>query len=116
MSGKQQTPSTTSWISKRDRHMQLINSSIYDRETNLRRRAINQTRHEREKLKIRNYVEKFADNTAARTAGQRSTSAGGAYLLSINDLSFQVCHGGSKLVRVQGEREDGMVAFQLGLH
>ena len=94
--------STDRWVTKRDRHMQLINSSVYDRETQARNKAMEETRRQkalekdqREKHKIARHLE-----TLTSCAGQDSD---GAYEVSINGSRFQVADGGSKLVRIRSE-------------
>ena len=93
--------STSRWVTKRDRHMQLINSSVYDKETQIRNKAIEETRRQkalkrdqREKQKIERHL-----NILAARAGQ-STSL--LHEVSISGLRFQVADGGSKLVRIRG--------------
>ena len=107
-----QSCTTATWISKRDRHMQLINSSIYDKETNLRQQAIDKTRHEktlrrnqREMVKIGKHLQRIADNTVP-TAVQDPTKGNiPVYEVTINGLKFQVLKGGSKLLRNLGQYE-----------
>lgn len=106
-SGNAAAHATAGWISKRDRHMQLINPSIYDREANLRSKAIDQTRRqvakrrdEREKSKIHKHLQKIADSAATRSFSPRPSSQVESHELSINGLRFLVCDGGSRLVRI----------------
>ncbi len=93
---------THCWVTKHDRHMQLINSSVYDKESQARNRAMEETRRQkalrrdqREKQKIERHLD-----TLTSRAGQASTVS---HELSINGLRFQVADGGSKLVRVRGQ-------------
>ena len=94
--------STNRWVTKRDRHMQLINSSVYDKETQARNKAIEETRRQkalqkdqREKQKIERHL-----NTLNPRAGQATNAV---REVSINGLRFHVADGGSKLVRLRGE-------------
>ncbi|MCJ1405026.1 hypothetical protein MMC11_008252 [Xylographa trunciseda] len=104
-----QPRATATWISKRDRHMQLINSSVYDKEKNLRQQAIEKTRQEkalrknqREMHKIGKHFQRIADNTLP-TAIQHSERGNTAvYEVNVNGLRFQVLNGGSKLMRDLG--------------
>src|SRR5512140_1632383 len=43
--------STSSWITKNDRHLQLINSSIYEKDAKARTAAIEQTRRQKRRLR-----------------------------------------------------------------
>ncbi len=95
--------STNRWITKRDRHMQLINSSVYDKETQARRKAMEETRRhkalerdQREKQKIQRHL-----ITLTSRAGQATNVS---HEVSVNGLRFQVADGGSKLVRIRGEK------------
>ena len=94
---------TTSWISKRDRHMQLINTSIYDKETQLRMKGISETlrqkalrEEQREKARIAKYLHSV-------DSGSGKGSAPLNYETSINGLRFRVLNGGSKLSRIFGK-------------
>lgn len=97
--------STNRWVTKRDRHMQLINSSVYDKETQARNKAIEETRRQkalqkdqREKQKIERHM-----NALTSRAGQASNIV---HEISINGLRFHVANGGSKLVRILGDNHD----------
>lgn len=98
-------PLTNRWVTKRDRHMQLINSSVYDKETQTRNKAMEETRRQkafrkdqREKQKIERHL-----NTLTPRAGQATNVF---HELLINGLRFHVADGGSKLVRIRGENHD----------
>lgn len=97
--------STNRWVTKRDRHMQLINSSVYDKETQTRNKAIEETRRQkalqkdqREKQKIERHL-----NTLTSRTGQTTKVV---HEVSINGLRFNVADGGSKLVRIRGKHLD----------
>lgn len=102
--------SAGSWVAKRDRHMQLINTSIYDKETKLRSRAIYETQrkkaqqfHEHERSKINKHLQRLAPKLNQVTGSSPvSDSTRIAHNVTINDIQFRVTNGGSKLVRVFG--------------
>ena len=107
-----QPRTTATWISKRDRHMQLISSSVYDKETNLRQQAIDKTRQEkalrrnrREMVKIGKHLERIADNAAPIAVQHAARGTTPLYEVNINGLKFQVLEGGSKLLRDIGPYE-----------
>ena len=90
------------WVTKRDRHMQLINSSVYDKETQARNKAMEETR--RRKALEKNQREKHKIARHLKTLTSRPDEASdAAYEVIISGLRFQVADGGSKLVRVRGE-------------
>ena len=100
---------TDRWVTKRDRHMQLINSSVYDKETQARNKAMEETRRQkmfekdqREKHKIARHLKSLTSR-----AGQASDVA---HEVTITGLRFQVADGGGKLVRIRGENRDYGIA------
>lgn len=106
--------STNRWVTKRDRHMQLINSSVYDKESQARNKAIEETRRQkllqrdqREKQKIERHLV-----TLASRAGQATNVV---HEISINGLRFSVADGGCKLVRIRGKESSQSNALVFSL-
>ena len=102
--GKDSVQRPTSWVTKRDRHMQLINSSVYDKETQFRNKAIEETRKQkslrrdqREKQKIQRHLKTLSVHT------DHNKAIPTVHELLINGLRFHVLDGGSKLARIRGE-------------
>lgn len=100
----EQSQSTNGWVTKRDRHMQLINTSIYDKETQIRNKAIEETRKQkalqknrREKHKVQMYLEALAPHKG------HSAATAMLHEVTMNGLRFQVLDGGSKLARIRSE-------------
>lgn len=100
--------STNGWIAKRDRHMQLINTSIYDKEVQARTKAIAETektkrekRAKAEEAKVMRYAQGVHNVHATPVAGPSSvaTQPSSSYQIYIHDTPFQVVRGGSKLIR-----------------
>ncbi|KAK3393172.1 hypothetical protein B0H63DRAFT_516374 [Podospora didyma] len=99
---------SSSWVTKTDRHLQLINSSVYEKETQARTRAIEQTRRqkqvlkdERERTKLINHLNRMANSGGAAPAGHRTPSA--KYEIAVQGIRFVVAKNGSKLVKVPGD-------------
>ena len=97
--------SSTTWVTKSDRHLQLINTTVYEKETQARTRAIEQTRRhkqatrdDRERLKLMNHLSHSA-NLAASAA---TKSVADKYEIEIQGIRFVVSKNGSKLVKVPG--------------
>ncbi|KAL8823749.1 MAG: hypothetical protein Q9191_005580, partial [Dirinaria sp. TL-2023a] len=92
---------SSNWITKRDRHMQLINSNIYDKEAKSRKKAIDNTR--RQNALYRQQNEKDQVNRYLRSLGSLSSSHSSVthtgYRVVIEGLGFTVMNGGSKLIR-----------------
>ena len=98
------------WVTKRDRHMQLINSTVFDKETQLRNKAINQTRRQRalqrdqrEKYKINKHLRGIVAHAGRSSAVPTATASPTIHEISLEGLRFQVMDGGSKLARVRGK-------------
>ncbi|KAK2836067.1 hypothetical protein FQN49_006718 [Arthroderma sp. PD_2] len=96
------------WIAKRDRHMQLINSSIFDQETQARNKAIAETRRLKAQKKAdreESMVLRHAQSTAQFPATGKSESQydGRAYTILVGDIPFQVARGGSKLISLSND-------------
>ena len=104
------TAPATNWIAKHDRHRQLINPSIYEREMNLRARDMEETRKlkaqrrdEREKLKINRHLQRLATQSRLQSASQSSADPSNTpYDIFISGIRFLVADGGGKLVKKAG--------------
>lgn len=113
-------PSTTSngWVAKRDRHMQLINSAVYDKEAQARAKAMEETRKakalrraEREHTKVLRYAQ-----GAAGASTVPATAQPAAHQILVNDVPFKIARGGSKLIRISGTSiSDDSISLRTGL-
>jgi len=108
-SGGNSDASTSSWVTKTDRHLQLINSSVYEKESQNRTRAIEQTRRqkrvmkdERERAKLVSHLNRMANNGVMAPPGQQSQASTDKYEIAIQGIRFVVAKNGSKLVKVPG--------------
>ncbi|RSL39990.1 hypothetical protein CEP54_016219, partial [Fusarium duplospermum] len=91
------------WVSKTDRHRQLINANVYEKETQNRAKAIEQTRQrkisghrQREKAQFNEFMKHKA------SASNAQTNPTGRNELSVEGIQFRVVDGGKKLVKVSG--------------
>lgn len=92
------------WVTKRDRHMQLINSSIYDKETQVRHKAIEETRKQKAARKDQREMQKLERHLKTLTPDHsKSVAVPTIHEITINGLRFHVLNGGSKLARIRGE-------------
>lgn len=98
-----QATTSNGWVAKRDRHMQLINSAVYDKEKQARAKAMEETRKlkeqrraEREQTKVLRYAQAAGTGATVSTIAQPAA----AHQILVNDIPFKITHGGSKLVRV----------------
>lgn len=92
------------WVSKRDRHMVLINNSVYEQKTLERTKAMEKTRkqkqqarEDREKAKIHHHLQSLhsASSAAVHTASTPLE-------LTIQDIRYAIVDGGSKLIKISG--------------
>ena len=93
----------SSWITKTDRHLQLINSSVFEKESQNRSSAIEETlrqkqqsRDAREKARLASHAAKVGRLQAAAPS---STSS---YEIMVEGIRFFVSRGGDKLVKAPG--------------
>ena len=101
----QPSPGLTSWVTKRDRHMQLINSSIFDKESEARKKAIERTRLQktlerdrREKQKLNKHLQSLDAHPGRLSLPSSLFPA--VNELTINGLRFKVSDSGNKLLRM----------------
>lgn len=109
------TSASNGWVAKRDRHMQLINSAVYDKEAQTRAKAMEDTRkakaHKKtqvEQAKVLSYAQgvgrQFPPPTVAAAPAAAAHPAG--YQLFFNDIPFRIARGGSKLIRMSSATPD----------
>ncbi|KAK9794573.1 putative C3H1-type domain-containing protein [Seiridium cardinale] len=91
-----------SWVSRTDRHLQLINSSVFEKDSQARASAIEETqrlkrlqKEQAEKNRFLNYVQQYA-SSAAPTSPSTPASR---YEITVEGIRFQITKQGSKLVR-----------------
>ena len=102
--------SNVSWIAKRDRHKQLINPAVYERETQNRLRNMEETRRlkaikrdEREKAKINRHLQRLSTKVGdPADVIDRPTPATAFYEIIIHGIRFRVTNGGSRLLKIPG--------------
>ncbi|KAK6957436.1 hypothetical protein Daesc_000221 [Daldinia eschscholtzii] len=98
-------PASPSWVTKTDRHLQLINTSVYEKESQQRASAIEQTyrqkqlqRNHREKATFMNNV--LQSGASGKSIGLPNTSASASpYEVVVDGIRFRVVQQGSKLVK-----------------
>ncbi|KOS16709.1 Zinc finger CCCH domain-containing protein [Escovopsis weberi] len=97
------------WVSKNDRHRQLINANVYEKQTQTRAKAIEETRQRKlqgqrlqEKKRFSDYLQQNASASAAASASGSVPS--GPREIEVNGVRFQVMDGGKKLVKAADDR------------
>ncbi|KAK6865138.1 Zinc finger CCCH domain-containing protein [Apiospora arundinis] len=101
------TPSASSWVTKTDRHLQLINSNVYEKKSQSRANAIEQTQRNKqlrrdhdEKSRLLNYLGKESMVGIAPNANTAAPTS--SYEVTVEGIRFHVTRQGSKLVRAPG--------------
>jgi hypothetical protein len=90
----------TSWITRSDRHLQLINSSVYEKEAQARTQAIEHTRQQKRQARDAREKARLISHIKRTTVMPR---AGGAVPeIVIDGVRFHVTKNGSKLTREPG--------------
>ncbi|PTB79548.1 hypothetical protein M440DRAFT_1398841 [Trichoderma longibrachiatum ATCC 18648] len=102
-------PTGSGWVSKNDRHRQLINASIYEKDSQNRAKAIEETRQRklreqrlREKKRFGEYLRRQAGAAGFPNSGM-TANATGTNEISVNGIQFRVLEGGKKLVKAPGD-------------
>jgi hypothetical protein len=105
------TTGPQSWVTKTDRHLQLINTSIFEKDSLNRAKAMEETRKqrlrqrdEREKAKFNRHIQRL-DGSETNTSGaqKRPGHTAGSYEITVQGMQFRVTKNGSKLVKIPGE-------------
>ncbi len=132
--GSQQTPpgdaesgatsdaSASSWVTKTDRHMQLINTNVYKKDAQARTVAIEQTRRQKlalrdkqERAKLISHLNRVANSGGFGVANPQAAPAG-KYQIDVQGVRFTVAKNGSKLVRAPGASRPGTAGVAQGAH
>lgn len=87
------------FVTKHDRHMQLINTSVYDQKTQQRNRAIEESRQRKLSERDRQEKQKIQQHIQAHIP----KAANGLYTITINGIQFSVINDGTKLERIRGK-------------
>lgn len=94
-----------SWVTRNDRHLQLINSSVYQEQTEARAKAIEQTRVQRlqqKENKERSRLLNHLRQTGEPSVVSADSTAVPIYKIDVHGIQFAVVKNGSKLVKLPG--------------
>ncbi|AEO54441.1 hypothetical protein MYCTH_2297028 [Thermothelomyces thermophilus ATCC 42464] len=108
-SGATSDASSSSWVTKNDRHLQLINSNVYKKDAQARAAAMEQTRRQKlanrdkqERAKLISHLNRMANSGGFGAANQQAVGDN-KYEIAVQGVRFVVAKNGSKLVRVPGD-------------
>jgi hypothetical protein len=98
------------WVTKTDRHLQLINPTIFEKQSQQRTKAMEETRKlklkqrdERERLKFNKHLQRVGNTSTTEAGGIASLNITSQYEISLQGVRFRVVKNGSKLMKVPGE-------------
>ncbi|GJN68404.1 hypothetical protein PLICBS_002447 [Purpureocillium lilacinum] len=105
-SGSVTPDGSTAWVTRNDRHRQLINANVYEKEAQNRVKAIEETRQR--KMRNHRYKEKMRFNDFMLQQVSSSTVSNPSPQdvrneLTIAGLRFRVMDGGKKLARIKDD-------------
>ncbi|OAQ84095.1 CCCH zinc finger protein [Purpureocillium lilacinum] len=103
-SGSVTPDGSTAWVTRNDRHRQLINANVYEKEAQNRVKAIEETRQR--KMRNHRYKEKMRFNDfmlqqVSSSAVSNPSPQDARNELTIAGLRFRVMDGGKKLARIK---------------
>ncbi|KAL5630978.1 hypothetical protein BROUX41_000850 [Berkeleyomyces rouxiae] len=95
------TPETPSFVTRSDRHLQLINTNVYDQDASSHSRAIYLAKQQhfrdkslREKAKLQSFLRSKAVSSIDTNHSNRKQ-----YTIDISGIKYHVANGGSKLIK-----------------
>ncbi|KAK4243239.1 hypothetical protein C7999DRAFT_44907 [Corynascus novoguineensis] len=119
-SGATSDASSSSWVTKNDRHLQLINTNVYKKDAQARAAAMEQTRRQKlanrdrqERAKLVNHLNRMANGGGFGAANQQAV--GDKYEIAIQGVRFVVAKNGSKLVKVPGDGNSAKATPKMAL-
>ncbi|KAI1767405.1 hypothetical protein GGR53DRAFT_482587 [Hypoxylon sp. FL1150] len=101
-------PVTPSWITKTDRHLQLINSNVYEKETQQRVNAIDKTLRMKQAQRSSNEKAAFLNSitqagSVVNALGPNTPASLSSYEVVVDGIRFHIVQQGSKLVKAPGD-------------
>lgn len=98
--------SASGWVAKTGRHLQLINTSVYEKDTQNRAKAMEETRKQklkqrddREKTKLHKHIQRLGGGNIGGPANHPTAN----YEIDVQGIRFRVTKNGSKLTKVEGD-------------
>jgi hypothetical protein len=102
------TAAPSAWVTKTDRHLQLINPAIYEKQSQERTKAMEETRKlklkqrdEKERRKLSKHMQRMIGYTGSNPT--MKTQGIPSYEITVHGIRFRVMKNGSKLMKVSGE-------------
>lgn len=97
------------WVSRTDRHRQLINADIYEKEAHNRSKAIEESRQRKirdqrlgEKARFNAFLRRQANPSNPSVVSTNAGAGPGRNQIIIEGMPFRVVDGGKKLVKIMG--------------
>lgn len=96
---------TPSFVTRTDRHLQLINTNVYQEQTEARTKAMEQTRVQRlqhQDYRERSHLLSYIRQTGNPSSVSTDSSLFPVYETVVDGIKFAVAKNGSKLVKLSG--------------
>ena len=114
--------SAPAYVAKTGRHLQLINTSIYEKDTQTRAKAMEETRKQklkqrddREKAKLHKHIQRLGGGNIGIASPLPYPATN--YEIEVQGIRFRVTKDGSKLAKVAGEiSNNAFTGTQGGAH
>lgn len=98
------------WVTKTDRHLQLINPAIYEKQSQQRTKAMEETRKlklkqrdERERIKLSKHLQRLGTTTRTESKFSNIPTSTPNHEITVQGIRFRVVKSGSKLMKIAGE-------------
>jgi hypothetical protein len=96
-------------VAKNDRHRQIINANVYEKESQNRAKAIEETRQRKQDVQRRGEKSRFQDflHKQQLASGSDSNAPAAANEITLDGIRFRVLDGGKKLAKITGSYPTG---------
>lgn len=106
-SGANSDASSSSWVTKKDRHLQLINPAVYEKEAQARSKAMAESTRQKERVADDRERSKLLAHlrggaTPVTPVGYANARPAAQYEVVVDGIRFNVAKNGSKLVKITG--------------
>lgn len=104
-SGANSDASSSSWVTKKDRHLQLINPAVYEKEAQARSKAMAESTRQKERVADDRERSKLLAHlrggaTPVTPVGYANARPAAQYEVVVDGIRFNVAKNGSKLVKI----------------
>jgi hypothetical protein len=110
MNSSPNVTTSPTWVTKTDRHLQLISPAIFEKQSQQRTKAMEETRKlklkqrdDLERLKLNKHLQRIGNAPSNIAKGIPSLATQPQYEILVHGVRFRVMNNGSKLTKVSGK-------------